>query len=108
MSARTAPMVIGRTENALRALLVRTLEPTGVDDYEAWVRMNADTAALTAHDAAELERARALVRAVTADLEAGIEPARLATCFEVLDLIRERATARTVGEEGLEPPTFRV
>ncbi|MFD2418491.1 hypothetical protein [Amycolatopsis pigmentata] len=41
MSAeRALPTVIGPTENALRALLAKTLSTTAIADYEAWVTLN--------------------------------------------------------------------
>jgi hypothetical protein len=42
------PPVIGATENALRALLLRVLSPTPVRNYEQWVYLNA---ASTSQDA---------------------------------------------------------
>lgn len=39
-SARPLPMVVGRTENALRALLMRSLEGTQLAGYEEWVALN--------------------------------------------------------------------
>lgn len=38
---RPLPTVIGPTENALRALLIRTLSATRIPDYAAWVVLNA-------------------------------------------------------------------
>lgn len=35
------PTVIGRTENALRALLAKTLSPTPIHSYPQWVVLNA-------------------------------------------------------------------
>ncbi len=39
--ARPLPTVIGQTENALRALLTRTLSTTRIKTYPAWVVLNA-------------------------------------------------------------------
>lgn len=44
-SARPLPTVIGPTENALRALLTRTLSSTLIRGYPAWVVLNAASAA---------------------------------------------------------------
>jgi len=38
--ARSLPAVIGPTENALRALLLRVLEATPLASYEQWVALN--------------------------------------------------------------------
>lgn len=38
--ARPLPTVIGPTENALRALLERTLAATAIDGYPSWVVLN--------------------------------------------------------------------
>jgi len=43
-SAPPLPTVIGRTENALRALLAHTLSPTRIPGYPAWIVLNAMTA----------------------------------------------------------------
>jgi len=40
MSDRTLPMVIGETENTLRALLRQTLRTTGIGGYQEWVVLN--------------------------------------------------------------------
>jgi DNA-binding MarR family transcriptional regulator len=40
-STRPLPSVIGLTENALRALLIRTLASTPIGTYPAWVILNA-------------------------------------------------------------------
>lgn len=45
MPKRPLPALIGPVENALRALLVQTLEPTAIGGYEDWVMLNiADSA----------------------------------------------------------------
>jgi hypothetical protein len=38
---RPLPTVIGPTENALRALLTKTLSTTSIGNYQAWVSLNA-------------------------------------------------------------------
>ncbi|TXK19638.1 hypothetical protein [Homoserinibacter sp. GY 40078] len=40
-SERPLPTVIGPTENALRALLTKTLATTTIETYPAWVTLNA-------------------------------------------------------------------
>lgn len=45
MSQRPLPTVIGPTENALRELLTQTLASTRIDDYPAWVVINAASGA---------------------------------------------------------------
>ena len=40
MTERPLPTVVGPTENALRALLLRTLEPTPISSYEEWAYLN--------------------------------------------------------------------
>ncbi|WP_106850583.1 hypothetical protein [Blastococcus sp. Marseille-P5729] len=49
-SARPLPTVIGPTENALRALLTRTLSSTLIPSYPAWVVLNAASAADSSND----------------------------------------------------------
>ena len=49
---RPLPTVIGPTENALRALLTKTLTTTKIRTYPAWVVLNA-TAAADASDVSE-------------------------------------------------------
>lgn len=49
-SARPLPTVIGPTENALRALLTRTLSSTLIPSYPAWVVLNAVSAADSSND----------------------------------------------------------
>lgn len=39
-TVRSLPAVVGRTENALRALLLRTLDGTPLAGYEEWVALN--------------------------------------------------------------------
>lgn len=46
-STRPLPTVIGSTENALRALLTRTLSPMLVPSYPAWAVLNAASVADT-------------------------------------------------------------
>lgn len=44
-TSRPLPTVVGPTENALRALLLRTLATSPIDGYPAWVVLNALSAA---------------------------------------------------------------
>ncbi|GGR22560.1 hypothetical protein ACFOE1_15205 [Agromyces mediolanus] len=77
-SARPLPTVIGPTENALRELLARTLSPTSIPGYPAWVALNA----ISAVDARSTWRRRASdgLRADSEEIEqvlAGLQAAGL-------------------------------
>lgn len=50
-ATRPLPTVIGPTENALRALLAKTLAHTRISSYRAWVVLNALDAGRAAPDA---------------------------------------------------------
>lgn len=129
---RNLPQVTGVTENALRSLLERQLQGTGISGYVAWVAMNyaedasgpADLEARVINDtkdpAVEVEAvigrlqrvglldegsrptklgeqgltlARSRVRAVTAELVAGIDQPELEVTYRVLDAVRAKAEA---------------
>lgn len=49
-STRPLPTVIGPAENALRALLIRTLSSTLIPSYPAWVILNAASTADSSND----------------------------------------------------------
>jgi rhodanese-related sulfurtransferase len=125
MPRRSLPTIIGPTENALRALLIRALEVTRIDGYDEWVYLNltdrhesdekiavalrssatsveavagrlrakgfATVAGLTDSGREQLETGQALVGTMTARLTEGLDPERVRTCMEVLDVLRDRA-----------------
>ncbi len=53
MPERTLPQVVGPTENALRALLVRELAGSPVPDYRSWVCLNVAAEAVPRRDLEE-------------------------------------------------------
>jgi DNA-binding MarR family transcriptional regulator len=69
MSDRPLPTVIGPTENALRALLVQTLDATRIRGYEEWVLLNMTDAAAPMHAiAAALRVARSRISGIADEL----------------------------------------
>ena len=121
-SARPLPTVIGPTENALRALLGRTLSSTPIAGYSAWVVLNAVVAVDSSNgwrqraadglkaDPDEIDRVLAELRtaglvddsgALTAAGTAGLATARAAVTGTTLRLVEgieevEQETTRRV------------
>lgn len=85
-SSRPLPIVIGPTENALRAVLTQTLSSTAIPGYPAWVVLNAASSADLAAPGGSWRRAAADGLKV--------DPS------EIDGILRELSTAGLLDDEG--------